>query len=373
MKIQNEISENELLILIGRFYKERNLELIKPYLHSNLIYASAWVEQTLYGTTRFLNYIKPKFATQADKGWNMDFVILPLTYRKQRFIVLKQNNERDKTVIAGVEFKNGKIWFIHLFPPKDVPYTFIEPSRDFIKAKKITLSQRMLKYAERLDIKNVLWAISKGANVNMRDENGETALTVFSRKSPVDFFQSVIHHYHLRSLVKNNMQLQKIEAMQTRLKSAGYFMDFDCGKNWEKWLANTDISNKLLDGYARRVLNLPVARRIEMMKKLIEKGARIDDLNLSEQKLARNSLYYAVQRREPELVEFLLQNGANPDFKYPGMDESLLRLATRSLALEEVAGEDFILRDGKDIELQRLEIEGLKKIVALLERPRETL
>ena len=370
MKTQKEISENELLILVGRFYKERNVELIMPYLHSNLIYASAWVDQTLYGTTRFLNYIKPKFATQAGKGWNMDFVILTLTYRKQRFIVLKQNNERDKTVIAGVEFKNGKIWFIHLFPTKAVPHTFIDPSRDFIKGKELMLGQRMHKYAERLDIKNVLWCISKGANVNMRNENGETALTLFSKKSPVDSFQSAIWTYHLSFLTENDVLVQKIKAMEVKLKAAGYFKEMDFIQDWKEYFAHSEISHKLLDGYARRVLGLPVARRLEMMKKLIEKGARIDDLNLSEQKLARNSLYYAVQRRNPELVEFLLQNGANPDFKYPGMDESLLQLATRYLAVEEVAGEDFILRDGKDIEMQRLEIESLKKIVALLERPR---
>ena len=370
MKIQKEISENELLILVGRFYKERNVELIKPYLHSNLIYASAWVEQTLYGTTRFLNYIKPKFATQADKGWNMDFVVLTLTYRNQRFIVLKQNNERDKTVIVGVEFKNGKIWYVHLFPTKAVPHTFIEPSRNFIKAKKIVLSQRMLEYARQLDMKNVLWCISKGADINMRGENGETALTVISKTSPVDSFQSAIWTYHLSLLTKNDGLVQKIKAMEVKLKAAGYFKEMDSVQDWKEYFAHSDISHKLLDGYARRILNLPVARRIEMMKKLIERGARIDDLNLSEQKLARNALYYAVQRREPELVEFLLQNGSNPDFKYPGMNESLLQLATQPLAAEEVAGEDFILRDGKDIEMQRMEIESLKKIVALLERPR---
>ena len=75
MKVQNEISENELLTLIGRFYKGKNVELIMPFLHSNLIYASAWVDETLYGTTRFLNYIKRKFATQVSTGWNMAFVM----------------------------------------------------------------------------------------------------------------------------------------------------------------------------------------------------------------------------------------------------------------------------------------------------------
>jgi len=370
MKIKKEISENELLILVGRFYKERNPELIKPYLHSNLIYASAWVEQTLYGTTSFLNYIKPKFAAQADKGWNMDFVILTLTYRNQRFIVLKQNNERDKTVIASVEFKNGKIWVIHLFPAKAALHTFVTPSRDFTKAKELALSQRMLRYAGHLDIKNVLLCISKGANVNIRNENGETALTVFSRKSPVDSFQSAIWTYHLPLLTQNDGLIQKIKAMEVKLKAAGYFKEMDLVQDWKEYFAHSEISHKLLDGYARRALTLPVARRIEMMKKLIERGARIDDLNLSEQKLARNALYYAVQRREPELVEFLLQNGANPDFKYPGMNESLLQLATQSLTVEEVTGQNFLLRDGKDIEMQRLEIESLKKIVALLERPR---
>jgi len=75
MKAQKEISENELLILIGRFYKEKNVELIMPFLHSNLIYACAWVDEILYGTTRFLNYIKRKFATQVSAAWNMDFVV----------------------------------------------------------------------------------------------------------------------------------------------------------------------------------------------------------------------------------------------------------------------------------------------------------
>ena len=88
MKVQNEISENELLTLVSRFYKERNVELIMPFLHSNLIYASAWVDETLYSTNRFLNYIKRKFDTQVSTGCNMDFVVNSNSLNMENSIVV---------------------------------------------------------------------------------------------------------------------------------------------------------------------------------------------------------------------------------------------------------------------------------------------
>ena len=105
--------ERKILELIGRFYKEKNLELIRPYLHSNIIYASAWVQETLYGTKRFLSYITGKLKSQEKNGWEMDFYIHTLRYKKKHFIILKQNNDRNNTVVASVEFKSGKIYSYH--------------------------------------------------------------------------------------------------------------------------------------------------------------------------------------------------------------------------------------------------------------------
>ena len=53
-------TERELVELIGRFYKERDIELIRPYLHTNIIYASSWVKEILRGSNKFLNYMNEK-------------------------------------------------------------------------------------------------------------------------------------------------------------------------------------------------------------------------------------------------------------------------------------------------------------------------
>ena len=67
------------------------------------------------------------------------------------------------------------------------------------------------------------------------------------------------------------------------------------------------------------------------------------------------------------LVSGLQSKNAVKDIaELPGMEESLLELTTQDLKMEEEAGEDFVLRDGRDVEMQRQEIVNLKSIINLL-------
>lgn len=364
-------TERELVELIGRSYKERNIELIKPYLHSNIIYASAWVDEILRGANKFLNYMIEKFKTQAASDWKMDFIIHPLRYNKYHFLVLKQNNDRQKTAIVHIEFKHNRIYYMRLCPTKPVPFTFIEPSWYFERAKQEHLKTKMFEFAMKLDIKNVVHCINKGVKVDShhtRNLEGETILTVISKVSKWESTPFMLKRWHYEKVARNEEELQKINDMKQKLIAAGYFKDISSFEKFRENRDNYEMGEKLLDAYIRRLIKYPVAKRIEMLKVLIEKRARINDLNESEIKQARTALFYAVKQREPEMVELLLQNGANPNLKFPGLKESLLDLTINDLKIEEEAGEDFVLRDGKDIEMQREEIVNLKLIINLLKQ-----
>ena len=329
-------TERELVELIGRFYAENNIELINPYLHSNIIYASAWVKEPIYGIKKFLNYIEGKFKTQSRSGWKTDYVIHPLRYNKYHFLILKQNGDREKTTILHIEFKHNRIYYIRLCPTKPVPFTFIEPSWYFEKAKQEHLKTKMFEFAKKLDIKNVVKCINKGVKVeshHSRNPEGETILTVISKASKWDSTPFMLKRWHYEKVARNEEELQRINDMKEKLTASGYFKDIS---SFEKFMENREnyaLGEKLLDAYIRRLIKFPVSVRIEMLKVLIGKHARINDLNESEIKQARTALFYAVQQREPEMVELLLQNGADPNLKFPGLKESLLDLTMNDLKI----------------------------------------
>src|ERR1035437_8067872 len=95
--------EREILELIGRFYVERNIYWIRPYLHSNIVYftklnlhrpiytgetsKSLWKEIDIRGAKGFLKH----FTEQFKMGNEIvhDYVVSPLRFKEYDFIILK--------------------------------------------------------------------------------------------------------------------------------------------------------------------------------------------------------------------------------------------------------------------------------------------
>ena len=316
--------------------------------------------ETLYGRKKFLNYIKGKFVTQAKSKWEMDFFVHPLRFKKKHFLILKQNNKREDTTILSVEFKNHRVYIIHLFPTKPVEFTFLEPSYSFTKAKELMLNEKMFNAAERLNIKIVMKCIRKGANINALNIEGETALTLLSKASRFDHVKGYLAEY--LALIDEG-QVEMVLKMKAEFEKAGN--DFSDGR----------AGTGLFDEFIMRSADISQNERIEMMRKLIEKGADLNYQSLSKKKDACNPLYYALLNAESETLEFLLKYGADPNFKYPCNEEmgvTLYEDACIALQIQVGAGKEYFEReriwlfDGKTLEMQEKEIEELKKIVELL-------
>ena len=362
-------TERELVELIGRFYKERDIELIRPYLHTNIIYASSWVKEILRGSNKFLNYMNEKLKNQTASDLKIDFFIHPFRFNKFHFLVLKQNNCSEKTTIIHIEFKHNRIYYMRLCSAKSVPFTFIEPSWYFEKAKQINLNNKMIKHARKLDIKNVLQCIKKGADINAKDEHGETILTTFSKAEKLDAFKILLWKYDYPIEGMNQLLKKKLETIEEKLKAAGYFQERIWGvETWKEHYEKYLLSRQIYDRFARRILKTPIVKRIEMMNKLISLGANINELSLSEMKTARNSLYYAVKNREAELVRFLILNNAEVNIKYKGINETLPEIVLRELREENLTDESYLLIKGKDSQMQIEEIENLKIISEILKQ-----
>lgn len=110
---RNQKTEYELLELIGRFYSEKNIDIIRPYLHSNIGFYSTWVKERLNGAKSVLKYLTGKAETLKKHDSTIVFFIYPFVNRGNYFLLLKQGNEN---VLATIGFKRGKILFISLSP-----------------------------------------------------------------------------------------------------------------------------------------------------------------------------------------------------------------------------------------------------------------
>ena len=373
--------KEEILHHIGRFYVERNLNPIRNLLHSNIVFSTVinpqykaitnnWEEKDIYGTKNFIRYYTEKFSNGKSEDLVLDYQISKNSFNGYYFIVLKTNC---KAIIASVLFHNGKIKLIHLHPSKTIKNAFYHSGTVFMRAHEQEMNKRLHRFAARLDMKNILHCLSKGANINSRDEHGETALTIISRTSKLDFVKFNIQEYHIKNenVKLNTEQKQKYFAMKKRLADGGYVFEMDLGERWKESLVEMDKSYKTLNEYIKKIANPLPSERIDMMKKLLERSAWINDMSLAVKKSARNALFYAVQKTELETVEFLLNNGASINEEYSGLEKNIIDIAKDNLQIMEgnfkkLETEKLILIEGSDKRMLEKEISDLKQIIILL-------
>lgn len=302
MKTQHLKSESELLELIGTFYKERNIDLIKPFLHPGVIYASEWVKETLYSKKKFENYFLEKFKSQNDSDWKMDYYVHHLKFINSYYLILKQKNDRSKTVLVEIEFKSGKIYYIHLRSPKDGSNMLYRRYSGFTRAKKLEYEKQMFYAANRFNLKGILYCLRKGADINSTNEHGETIFTVISKISRFDYLTLNKEAWIYK--IEDEVLIKKIKDYENILRCCGF----------HAWRGEAQL--KILD-FIKVVAEITFEKRITLLKILLEKGADVNHFSLAEAKKGRNAIYYGVKNRNVEIVEFLLKNGAiaNPKFQ----------------------------------------------------------
>ena len=225
------------------------------------------------------------------------------------------------------------------------------------KKEQTVLEKSIIEYAENLDVKKVLLYLGIGANVNIMDDQNESLLTIAAKTGRFDRVPFYLESF--LSQVKDKEKVAKILAMKKRLENAG--IDFSDGGS----------GHGTLDHYIMNLADYTSEERIEFMKVLLEHGADINLLG----KDGLNSMYYAVSRGDYKLVDFLIKNGADCTINYypdepPIIFENMLEKAYLDLQIAESNYRDSsrsILFDGMDRDLFEKYIDGLKKVVVLLE------
>jgi hypothetical protein len=125
--------EKEIAELVGRFYKERNMDLIRLYMDDDVTYRSEWVTEPLEGIEKLADYFKTKFTAMEREGNNLSYYVHPLHFRRTHFVILKQEIDPDE-VLVEISFRRGKLSYFHLYPFKELPHSFINTSESFYRA-----------------------------------------------------------------------------------------------------------------------------------------------------------------------------------------------------------------------------------------------
>jgi len=174
------------------------------------------------------------------------------------------------------------------------------------------INERLLYFASCLDIKNVLFCIGHGADMNYADE-GDTAFTLLAKASKYDH-----------------------------------------------------IPSNLVDEYASKVQDFTEEEKINAMKQLLKKGADINFFVCNDWNCT--ALYYAVFNREVQVVKFLLQHGANPNLNFFPEESPEVISSALNLAIDEKQFRPFLSGYGEnDIESVKIRKE-FNEIIDLLEK-----
>lgn len=228
-----------------------------------------------------------------------------------------------------------------------------------IKEEQVVLNKSIVSFAEKLDAENVLDLIKEGADVNAMDEDNETLLTIVAKTFISDYVPDTFDG--LLSLVKDENNREKIITLKKAFEKEGY--DFSDGK----------IPVPTMDSYIINLAGPSTAKRIELMDILLKLGADINLLG----KDGVNAMYYAVSNANPDIVDFLLKNGADSTINYYPEEpiaifETMLDKAYIDLQIAEGHLKDMDLYrydfiDGLDKELIREKIHNYKRCIELLE------
>ncbi|KAJ5067023.1 ankyrin repeat-containing protein [Anaeramoeba ignava] len=131
-------------------------------------------------------------------------------------------------------------------------------------------TKKLFLSCEKNSIKETKFHISKGADVNFKNENEETPL-----------------HFACKNTNKNSLEIIK------------YLIEKG---------ADINSKNKYKETPFHLICQYPNENSIEILKYLIEKGADINSKNKNEE----TPLFFALEENDQKIIHFLLMNNANP-------------------------------------------------------------
>ena len=110
------MERKDITELLGRFLKEQNLDLIAPYLHSNIIYATDGLvgeeigedrnveyPDVLFGLGAFIAHFKNKFQAGVKPLNVTSYYVHPLERGCKHFLLLKKEQGEPKQMMMLVE------------------------------------------------------------------------------------------------------------------------------------------------------------------------------------------------------------------------------------------------------------------------------
>ena len=355
-----------ILELLGRFFRERNLDLIKPYLHSNIIYATDGMageaietdregthSGVLFGSRAFIARFKSKFFTPVNPLNVTGYYAYPMERRNKNFLLLKREKDSPDKIMALVEFKDSKIYYLHLGS-----HTTCD---EFNQEKRKRLNIRMFNAMAKLQMKRVYRCIRKGANVNSLNDDGETLLTMASYACEMDYHSWGMGHYLKHP---DHYLVERVKAYKKQFKGAGHeFSD--------------STAEFLLRHYIGNFRVLYASERIKIMKKLIALGGDLDHYRhhpncLSE---ARNAMYYAIKFRSYGMVDFLVAQDVNLNVPYsPNGKFNALEMAQEDLRRMKLCDScnSIAIEDLKAI-IAKIKTAKQKKLPTELPKPKSNL
>jgi len=303
------MDKNKILELLGQFFVEQNIDIIRPYLHSNIVYSTdglvgevtentgyySKVHDGILGTRNFISHFKNKFYARVNPLEITDYYTYPIHYKGTHFVLLKGGTNKKKIILVVVKFKEGQLHNIHL--------RMHNGCYEYNRARQEELNKRMFKAAARLHMKTVHYCLRKGANKNATNEDGETVLTVVSYACKMDY-KALGLPVCLQDISDPNVK-ERMLSLRKQFTSLGY--EF-----------NDAMACFVLNTFTEKIGFRTSGVKVLDMMRLIEKGCDVNKyIEKSYPNEAKNALYYAVAFREMDLVEFLLANGARVDIKYP--------------------------------------------------------
>ena len=314
-----------ILELLGQFLEKQNVDIIRPYLHSNIVYATDGmvgeeigedrnVENpgVLFGLRAFIAHFKNKFQAEVNPLNIASYYVHPFERGGKHFLLLKTEKGEPKQMIMQVEFKESKIYYLHL--------GLISTCWEFHSAKRKDLNIQMFAAMAKLQMDTVYDCIRKGANINAVNENGETLLTIASYTNKISY-QDLGWEYYAKHY--DHAFIEKVTSFKKQFQSLGY--EF-----------NDSVASFLLNLYTGGITWLPPGERVRIMMKLIAMGSDVNKFKSypNRKEHGKTALYYAIKLRELDMVDFLVSKAAivNLCFYPFHMYEDLVGMAENDLA-----------------------------------------
>jgi len=251
---------------------------------------------------------------------------------KKHMEILVGNGVIEKTKIDEINEKNGlteaKNPLINAIINND-----IETVKSFIKSKNININ--ILNYAiKENNIEIVLLLLENGADVNAKNNNGETCLYYATKENNIEIVQL---------LLENGAD---INAINNYGKTPLIYSIWSNNKDIVELLIQKGADVNAKNNYGDTPLYYAIKENNkDIVELLIQKGADVNAIN----NYGDTPLYYAIKKNKIEIVQFFLENGADVNAKNNYGDTPLIYAITNAIEENKIEIVTLLLENGADV------------------------